>query len=60
MRLGSIRAGDIVRYEGTHAFVTERTQENGRPVLVVKGIINKSTRRIRATQVEAIWKRHPR
>ena len=52
MRLASVKPGDIVRAGGMHAVVIER---DGR-ALVVKGLCNGSTRRLRADEVEALWR----
>lgn len=52
MRLASVKPGDIVRAGGMHAVVIER---DGR-ALVVKGLCNGSTRRVRADEVEALWR----
>lgn len=56
MRLGSVQPGDLVRAGGWHAVVVERLR--GR--LVVRGIGNGATRRVRASEVDAIWLRYPR
>jgi hypothetical protein len=52
VRLASVKPGDIVRAGGMHAVVIER---DGR-ALVVKGLCNGSTRRLRADEVEALWR----
>lgn len=52
MRLASVRAGDIVRAGGMHALVVERQ----RGVLVVRGLCNHSTRRLRADEIEMHWR----
>ena len=56
MRLGSVQPGDIVRADGMHAFVVERRRRE----LTVRGLANGSTRRVRASDVDAIWIRSPR
>jgi NMD protein affecting ribosome stability and mRNA decay len=52
VRLASIKPGDIVRAGGMHALVLTKM---GR-TLVVKGLCNGSTRRVRADEVEAHWR----
>jgi hypothetical protein len=52
VRLASVRPGDIVRAGGMHALVLDR---DGR-ALVVRGLCNGSTRRLRADEVEALWR----
>lgn len=52
MRLSAIKPGDIVRAGGMHALVLERQ----RGFLVVQGVCNHSTRRLRAHEVEAHWR----
>lgn len=52
MRLAAIREGDIVRAAGMHALVVGKD----RRALVVRGIGNGSTRRLRAEEVEAHWR----
>ena len=52
MRLATVKPGDIVRAGGMHAVVLERD----RRALVVKGLCNGSTRRLRADEVEALWR----
>lgn len=56
MNLGSVQPGDIIRAEGMHAYVIERLPG----MLVVRGMVNNSTRRVKARDVEAIWLRRPR
>jgi hypothetical protein len=52
MRLTSVRPGDIVRAAGMHALVLDKQ----RGVLVVRGLCNHSTRRLRADEIEAHWR----
>ena len=52
MRLASVKPGDIVRAGGMHAIVVERVSRG----LVVKGLCNGSTRRLRADEIEALWR----
>ena len=52
MRLASVRPGDIVRAGGMHAVVIDRVQRS----LVVRGVCNGSTRRLRAEEIEAHWR----
>jgi ribosomal protein L2 len=56
MKLRSVRAGDMIRAGGMHALVIERQ----RGAVLVRGLCNGSTRRIRAKEVEAIWLRSTR
>lgn len=56
MRLGSAREGDIIRTGGMYAFIVQRLPRE----LVVRGLVNGSTRRVKAGDVEGIWRRHPR
>ena len=53
MRLAAIKPGDIVLADGMHAVVLERA----RGYVLVQGIGNQSWRRLRASEIEAHWKR---
>jgi hypothetical protein len=53
MRLASVRPGDIVRADGMHALVLRKD----RRALIVRGIGSGSTRRLRADELEAHWRR---
>lgn len=58
MKLGSVQPGDLVRAGGMVAVVV--TRHHGHGGLTVRGLVNGSTRRVKATEVEAIWLRYPR
>jgi NMD protein affecting ribosome stability and mRNA decay len=53
VRLAGVKPGDIVRADGMHALVVRKD----RRALVVKGIGNGSTRRLRADEVDGHWRR---
>jgi len=56
MRASAIKPGDIVRASGMHALVIDRE----RGVLIVRSIGSHSTRRLKANEIEAHWRRSGR
>jgi len=54
VRLAGVREGDIVEAGGMHAVVIRRE----RGAVMVRGICNKSIRRVRADEIVAHWRRN--
>jgi NMD protein affecting ribosome stability and mRNA decay len=52
VRLAAVRPGDIVRAGDLHAVVVAKVGRS----LVVRGLCNGSTRRLRADEVDAHWR----
>jgi hypothetical protein len=56
MRLARVKVGDVVRAGNLHAVVVAKACR----VLVVRGVCNGSTRRLRAAEIDVHWRQATR